>query len=482
MPYKDKCVSICQQFPKGECNPPRCKYINGSTHKYCRLSHKYKMRKPNCNVTRKVKKSELQTTARAKIGEMIKKSGMFLKMICSDSSVCTAFGKSTKEIREYFKGFTGFDYVVNPITPIGEVSENGFIKLLQYSRNNYNAYAILKSSKTSTSDNLIYEYIVGERYINRVMERFPCFVETYGAYYYKSSEKWKTFHDSKILTKPHLNSLESQKSIEWDKACKSSKYAAILIEQIKDASSLSSCYKNNTTQIIEGHLLYILFIIYHALSSISKEFTHYDLHAGNILLYEPKKGKYIKYVYHLNDTMITFHCPYIPKIIDYGRSFFDNGNLNSKKIYNKVCDVKECNPNCGGAKGLGWLNPTPYIQISSYQKNESHDLRVLNILKDRTKTIPKKRLNKTGKKTLELLNKVVYGVGVKSPNKSYGTVQNLSMNSAKIYNVNSAYKILKKQIEDNEIMEENKKLYNDPDNCIGTLNIYDDGRPIKYEL
>jgi hypothetical protein len=103
-------------------------------------------------------------------------------------------------------------------------------------------------------------------------------------------------------------------------------------------------------------------------------------------------------------------------------------------------------------------------------------------LKDRTKTIPKKRLNKTGKKTLELLNKVVYGVGVKSPNKSYGTVQNLSMNSAKIYNVNSAYKILKKQIEDNEIMEENKKLYNDPDNCIGTLNIYDDGRPIKYEL
>jgi hypothetical protein len=141
------------------------------------------MRKPNCNVTRKVKKSELQTTARAKIGEMIKKSGMFLKMICSDSSVCTAFGKSTKEIREYFKGFTGFDYVVNPITPIGEVSENGFIKLLQYSRNNYNAYAILKSSKTSTSDNLIYEYIVGERYINRVMERFPCFVETYGAYY-----------------------------------------------------------------------------------------------------------------------------------------------------------------------------------------------------------------------------------------------------------------------------------------------------------
>ena len=41
---------------------------------------------------------------------------------------------------------------------------------------------------------------------------------------------------------------------------------------------------------------------------------------------------------------------------------------------------------------------------------------------------------------------------------------------------------LKKQIEDNEIMEENKKLYNNPDNCIGTLNIYDDGRPIKYEL
>ena len=39
MPYKDKCFSTCREFEKEECNPPRCKYIGGTTLKYCRISH-----------------------------------------------------------------------------------------------------------------------------------------------------------------------------------------------------------------------------------------------------------------------------------------------------------------------------------------------------------------------------------------------------------------------------------------------------------
>ena len=66
MPTKDKCFSNCRLFERAECNPPRCKYVDGLSLQYCRLSHKYKMKKPDCNITRRVKKKDLKTHAQKK--------------------------------------------------------------------------------------------------------------------------------------------------------------------------------------------------------------------------------------------------------------------------------------------------------------------------------------------------------------------------------------------------------------------------------
>lgn len=485
MPYKDKCVSTCSQFEKPECNPPRCKYINGNSLKYCRLSHRYKMKKPTCNVTRRLKKGEVIHYARQKIGEMIKKSDKFVKTICSDSGICTAFGRATDEVNHFFKGFNHFDYVVSDIKQIGAVSINGFVKEISYEKDGYKGHAILKSSQNPDADNLVYEYLVGVKYINRQLKKFPCFVETYGMYFYKNSANWEKMNNRAPINKSILSKLILQDSIDYSKACKKSQYAAILIQHIKDATPMQDLVLVSTyTNFIKHELLHVLFIVYHALSNLSKKFTHYDLHDGNVLLYEPVKGKYIEYHYHNADgTETTFLSPYIPKLIDYGRSFFDNENMNSKKIYDKICSVKKCNPNCGENYGFNWLNPIPEFFISSSQKNESHDLRLLSILQSNFRHIfnevQQKPKNTIFTMTDRLLKKVRYGVGLKY-NKEFGTEENLDIDDKFIYNVNGAYLEFKSAVENKDVILENQSNYT-LSNKLGDLHIYDDGRPMVYE-
>jgi hypothetical protein len=285
--------------------------------------------------------------------------------------------------------------------------------------------------------------------------------------------------------------LSFEKTVDWSRSCIESKWAAILIEQIADAVSLQDMLNNRGTLISFVYtptLLYILFIIYHALAKLSKQFTHYDLHTGNIMLYKPSKKKYIKYIYHdaTGGSPLEFNCQYIPKIIDYGRSFFDNGNLNSRKIYDRLCKEKDCEPKCGEHFGFQWLDPVPFLHISSSQKNESHDLRALHMVGSVLDSIFQKDSNnyknlpKCGKELVKVIKKVQYGKKMPEKDKEYGTIENLNNDQTKIYNVTSAYKQLKHIIE-NTKCEYESDLFSKPENCLGTLHVYDDA-PMKFEI
>jgi len=475
-----KCVSTCNGFPEAECNPPRCKYIKGQTRKsYCRISRKYKMNKTNCTVSQRIKKRDVENVAKNRIQNFVKKSKTFLNIVCPDSGICIAFGNHTKELNAFFKGFTDFQYVKSPIKKIGEVSANGFVKEVEYEKEGYKAHAILKCTQKPNSDNLVYEYLVGIKYVNRILHSFPCFVETYGLYYFDKESNWKIMKDKGPVHYSNLKHLLPQANIDYVKACKESKYATILIQHIQHAKGFDTMMKNTT--FIKNDLLYSLFIVYHALAFNSKTFTHYDLHTGNVLLYEPVNGKFIEYHYHnKNGTVITFFSPYIPKIIDYGRSFFDNGNVSSNKIYDKICSVKECDPDCGSKVGMVWLDPEPYITISSSKKNESHDLRLLYSLKKSIETmnVP---TEKTFTETEKVLHKVVYGISLSKEDKEYGTKENLKMPSDKIYNVKGAYQALKQVIENPDVVTENQQNYSNMANKLGDLHVYFDKRPMKYE-
>jgi len=443
------------------------------------------MEKPTCKVTRKLKKGEEKTNAEKKIQRFIGRSEKMIKIMCSNSGQCIAFGRKTAEINHLFKGFTGFDYVVGPVKALGQPSNNGFVKEIAYERNGYKSYAILKSSMNPNADNLVYEYLIGIKYINRILHKFPCFIETYGLFYYNDIAQWRRMQGALPIYHTILQQLTLQNTIDYSRSCVEPHQATILIQHISGAKTLYEFLsKPKYIDTVKYDVVFALFIIYHTLSSISKTFTHYDLHDGNVILYEPSPGKYIQYEYHMaNNKTISFKCPYLPKIIDYGRSFFDNGNINSKKIYDRVCKEPNCK-NCGDLMGYSWLTPDSRVFVRSSEKNESHDLRLLYIVKNAFDIINSSVHPSTlaFKRLFTVLKKVKFGIGIKDlDEKQFGTKENLSMDTPSIYNVHSAYIQLRELCETPALLVENETRYSNPANQLGRLHIYDDGRSMVYE-
>jgi len=409
-----KCVSKCQSLKIEHCNKTKyCKVVNGTKKNYCRLSNEYKM-DSSCNPTRKLKKGEVISTTRKngkKITEKLKKlksqlnhlSVMkpisplgpssterqlaLLTTICSDSGECMALGREMDTMRNFFNGFTDFQYVEPPIKQIGKVSSNGFVKEIKYTREGYSSYAVLKSARRRISDNLVYEYQVGQ-YINKQCNRFPCFVETYELYYYNNKPSWDIMKNNPVIPQNILDTImKEEKTIHYGKACKKGKNVALLIQHVNGMTLQEMLFNPPHSRFINSELPFIILQIYFPLVVLIDTFTHYDLHLKNVLIYTLDNQKCIEYHYHFkNGKIISFKSRYIAKIIDYGRSFFDDkeSNMNSDKIYKELCKLKSCDPNCGESFGFGWLSEVmskDYYYIDSTQKNNSHDLRLLNEMK-----------------------------------------------------------------------------------------------------
>lgn len=66
MPYKNKCFSKCQGKTRRNCGNKMCRYVDGSTYKYCRLGFKHKL-DSNCDIIPKMTKQH----AMRKIKKMI---------------------------------------------------------------------------------------------------------------------------------------------------------------------------------------------------------------------------------------------------------------------------------------------------------------------------------------------------------------------------------------------------------------------------
>ena len=426
-----------------------------------------------------------------------KRRAEFLKSICSDSGVCIAFGKESLKIIDFFLGFTDFTYL-EYVRRIGSVSANGFINELKYTRLGYDSHAVLKSNRGPSNDNLVYEYMVGQ-FINKMCLQFPCFVETYGLYKYNDEAAWTHVRDTVNLAKNVLGGLvqlqpniglDAWQTFNWGDACQSSKYYSILIQHIKGAQTLNDMIK--TVQFIENDLLYVLYQIYMPLATIGDKYTHYDLHTDNVQIYEPVRGKYIHYHYHLvGGKVVSFKSAYVAKIIDYGRSYFkdsvtDNwgfanrnqlGNApNSKRIHSHICMLGNCRPKCGADFGFSFLNEETVFgevgYIVSQKPNVSHDLRLLYELNSK---VPSMFVIKA------LLNDVVYDVKTKGRFKGYGTKENkVAGKFGKINNINDAYMGLESMVTKLRTSALNDGKFPDPNMKLGDLHVYVDGSPMRW--
>jgi len=501
-----RCVSGCKMLDRDICSrSTRCTFVDGMSRKYCRLSGKYKMKQPNCKVVKRSKKAE----AAKKIGDFLQmavregpeKKANYLKAICSDSGVCIAFGNNRKKINHFFGDFNNFSYVDPPIKRLGNPSNNGFVKEIKYKRNDYLAYAALKSSAAADSDNLAYEYLVGQ-FINKQCQFYPCFLETYGFFYYKNPAVWKTMRDGVVINSNILPaSLEPGDPTDYNKMCTSSKYGAVLIQHLKDARTINDLLKltgSSLAIMLFYEILYILYQVYMPLAQLKNNFTHYDLHDGNVLVYEPIKGKHIHYHYHIGSGQtVSFKSPYIAKVIDYGRSYFKykgtTSQLNSPDIYKKLCDEPECNKgeHCGYDNGFEWMAgplSNENFFICSQFPNMSHDIRLLSSLKGRFDDIKYKVSSLKGKlrtgfdELHNFLDKVKFGMGIKGNNKVYGTNVNKKMGfPGSINNVVDAERGLREIIlENQDVYDLNESRYKLADK-IGDMHVYVDGEPMRFE-
>ena len=523
MPSTKKCFSKCRKKSEKDCGPKICKYIRGKKYQYCRLGYKYKMDE-KCNITRRKKKTKLtKKQARLNINAFLNKTkknnnnnlaankiqkfmmknkikikSRFLQSICSDSGVCMAFGNKSNEIKQFFKNFIGFKYANDTIKRIGNPSANGFVNEVTYVREKYTAHSIIKSSATNWADNLFYEYLCGI-VINSWCDRFPCFLETYGVYKYIDINTWNKLKNNKNTS---INALKKYivymngKNIIIDSknfdlllklSCRFSKHIAIMIQHIKNANTLTDFFTQSLSLFLKYKTMFqdrqftiILFQIYFALHVLKHNFTHYDLHTSNVLIYQPNQFGYIHYHYVLsNGNTISFKSPFMAKIIDYGRSYFKHeskDDFNSKNIYDKICKEYEC-ISCGKHDGYSWLTKSGPLKNQSYihstVPNKSHDLRLLYTLKIMYEKMKLNTLKTNNLLYDNLLNKVIY-------NDKYGTPEIVNGYPNKIQTVSDAFRGLSDLILNPDFIEFNNVeigIFNK----LGDLYIYENNRPMKFK-
>jgi hypothetical protein len=450
-------------------------------------------------------KSFTEKRARKTIGTFMKKTenkrrSMFLKAVCSDSGVCIAFGKEKKKISDFFNGFTKFDYLKN-VKAIGAVSANGFVKELEYEREGYKSYAVLKSSQEKNSDNLMYEFYVG-MIVNSLAKQIPCFVETYGLYEYKTDAYRERLKKEKSGLADLSKMLTQHKNYNYGESCANSINQCVLIQHIKGAASIGDKIYKGTPDLdfVMNDFLYAIYQIYFALGGLATIFTHYDLHPDNVILYKPVDGKYIEFHYHLRTQTVSFKSQYIAKMIDYGRSFINqDANKNSVVYYDKVCSEDKCNKSaeheededededdeeeeeeeedegekCGDKSGYGWMEP-PLADwnhyISSSLNNRSHDLRLLHSLWTRMPWH-----DEPFKSSIRIRNILKNILGKVQYKKTYGTppVVGKHGSDGKIEDVIDAEFFIKSAI----LMPDQKKANDDYYNTktkLGDLHVYID--------
>ena len=336
----------------------------------------------------------------------------YLNHHCNDSGACVALGKETSKINKFFNHFVDFD-LVSPIVEELNEGSNGIVFEIEYRKHSYSAHSILKTIiyDRYVSDSLAYEYLVGKQ-VNVFMKQYPCFIETYGIFRTPDPKMTSSKYMKRNKKLKELIPMETDNLDTFIKdSCKYYLQSCILIQHIKSVKTVFGYFKNflnfdsnytksimrdennykNSWNLNEKYLIMsCLYQIYMPLAHLANYFTHYDLHAGNVLVYIPKENHYIEYYYHLLDgTTTNYKSPYLLKMIDYGRSFFKSQTdteYNSKKILEKVClAVNECYE-CGIYKGYELLkpldplkDPDPYSQfyIVSSEANISHDLNLL---------------------------------------------------------------------------------------------------------
>lgn len=351
-----------------------------------------------------------------------------LQKVCKNSNLCLALTPQySKLLSNYFKNYLNFEYLDRGIV-ISSGSANGTTSLLKFKRGNYESDIVMKfipsKDKYLEVDNLFYEMFVGQEFVNKFHQIYPVFVETYGGgkanpnlsdTFIRLTRSKKPSNITNLLKDTNANSnpfidvkYDSSKSNKFDisefvKEMKSDlNKQLIFVQTIENAISMNDLVYDalEYSSILSTYnMLTSLYQVYFALVNLKDEFTHYDLHKDNVLIYNLPKTKAEgdivtkNTLVKMNYPSHSFYSTCVPKIIDYGRCYTPRTNelivemctqnkIKHSNLTNKV--DKHIFDEFLSLHGLTWasedkLDKDSYY-INSRMRNMSHDLRLLNEL------------------------------------------------------------------------------------------------------
>jgi hypothetical protein len=494
---------------------------------------KEKSRKLN-NILKKSSARKIQQTY--KIHKSNSNKVKLLIKACPDNIECLMLGKYKESTMDLFDGFRTLKYADN--YKLLNSGYNGSVFQINFKRKGYDSFGILKIASAieigannfknmlgnreiifnqdlfKTSDNVIYEYLVGLK-INEYCKILPNFLETYQLYkfndlntykdfvydsYLDSNNKnYKTKHNEKHITSTLRSNLQEQSIMLDDTSllkllndsCSSNTFDipylkqsytyALMIQYIKKSITLDSIMVEDMN-FNKNELIYVLFQIYFSLYQLYNEFIHYDLHADNIMLYQPYPNGYIEYIYHINGEIITFKSKYIAKIIDYGRCYVKDATSNILNILKKG---HNCNREMSSLSGYSISNKALKIEfgIDYISPNVSYDLKLLNNIYLYQDSYLFDTDATSYNILMSILKQVNYGKGIKSKDKTggtkslnengynYGSLEDISIKS-QINNVSDAFIALYEAVLLMNNENTSKKM--------AEIHIYDTNQPYEF--
>ena len=447
---------------------------------------------------------------------IVKMYEKILNRICPDASQCIVFGREIAKIKSFFKDYDLDGFVkLKEIKRMGKPSLNGFVNEIPFKRGHYQMYAILKSSSQIESDNLLYEAFVGV-FVNKLNVYFPCFVASYSIHQYTSPILYNELKENtKITAVPFETSLPLVNNIDTynvffnetylQNACNNSLQYCILIQHLKNIIDFFSFFTSLFHEISESYgfnvqLVIYLYQLYSCLGVLANEFTHYDLHASNLLILNvtpSENSEYIKMVYHYSDNEndnVEFYTSSIIKIIDYGRAYFFDftENIGSITFRNFLFSQNETIRNNCFDQGFKFLmrNEEKDVNLDnrtfSHVRNFSTDLRsVQNFywLMMEKKVLNKFKQVKKNNALLKIFENVYLQNTSRSELKHFinFTEEKPTTNEKEINNVHDMHLALKKLIQTQTYFKEDNLLFCNGKKQIGEMHIWLNRKhPVQY--
>ncbi len=256
----------------------------------------------------------------------------FVRAACpsSSSNHCLLLGQFVPHIERFFGSFS-FDrvsYTSPPTIRLVSQGSTGSVCQVTFQKQDVSVDLAVKVprnvARDAQSDSLLYEYVVGQDFVNPLLPYLPCFVHTFDVYSLPSSSATAT--DPAALVSSLVASKQAPRTqLAWHAPDAWS--VALTTSFVQGARTLLDCIDDHVQDTPDDTLwrVGVVYQVYAALAMLGPQaYNHRDLHADNVIVSRPFGDDHVFVHYHFESgRTVCFPTSHLATLFDYGRSYFD---------------------------------------------------------------------------------------------------------------------------------------------------------------